>query len=104
MDLGSHLVSFVLQSSIGSSSGLDTDSLIILLLGHVTVSGMMPSDRALLDYFRVLFMGNIRVVKNFNRLPRGARNLIPENIQCQVGWGSEQPDLIKDTPVHCRGG
>jgi len=25
------------------------------------------------------------------------------NIQGQVGWGSEQPDLIQDVPAHCRG-
>jgi len=28
---------------------------------------------------------------------------IPENIQGQVGWGSEQPGLVDDVPAHCRG-
>jgi len=23
--------------------------------------------------------------------------------QCQVGWGSEQPDLVKDVPASCSG-
>ena len=26
---------------------------------------------------------------------------IPGNIQCQVGWGSEQPALVEDVPAHC---
>jgi len=33
---------------------------------------------------------------------RGSRGPIPRNIQAQVGWGSEQPDEVKDIPVHCR--
>ena len=28
---------------------------------------------------------------------------IPGNIQGQVGQGSEQLDLAKDVPAHCRG-
>ncbi|PKU34471.1 pol- hypothetical protein [Limosa lapponica baueri] len=34
---------------------------------------------------------------------RGGRCPIPGNIQGQVGWGSEQPDLVEDVPAHCRG-
>ena len=28
---------------------------------------------------------------------------ITESVQGQVGWGFEQPDLVKDVPVYCRG-
>jgi len=28
---------------------------------------------------------------------------ITRNIQGQVGWGSEQPHLVKDVPAHCGG-
>jgi len=28
---------------------------------------------------------------------------IPGNIQCHVGRGSEQLDLVEDIPGHCRG-
>jgi len=28
---------------------------------------------------------------------------IPGNTQGQVGRGSQQPDLVKDVPAHCRG-
>jgi len=35
---------------------------------------------------------------------RGGRGSIPGNIQGQVGWGSEQPDLVEDVPAYCRGG
>jgi len=34
---------------------------------------------------------------------RGGGCPIPGNIKGQVGWGSEQPDLVKDVPAHCRG-
>jgi len=34
---------------------------------------------------------------------RGGRCPIARNIQGQVGWGSEQPDLVEDVPAHCRG-
>ena len=27
---------------------------------------------------------------------------VPGNIQGQVGWGSEQPDVVKDVPAYCR--
>lgn len=29
--------------------------------------------------------------------------LIPENIHFQIGWGSRQPNLVKDIPAHYRG-
>ncbi|KAK4822058.1 hypothetical protein QYF61_008867, partial [Mycteria americana] len=35
---------------------------------------------------------------------RGGRCPIPGNIQGQVGWGSEQPDLVEDVPAYCREG
>ena len=28
---------------------------------------------------------------------------IPEDIQSQAGWGSEQPDIDVDVSVHCKG-
>jgi len=34
---------------------------------------------------------------------RGSGGPFPRNIQGQVGWGSEQPGLIKDIPAYCRG-
>ena len=46
----------------------------------------------------------LRVVKHWHRLPReGVDAPIPGNIPGQVGWGSEQPDLVEDVPAHCRG-
>jgi len=33
---------------------------------------------------------------------RGGGCPIPGDIQVQAGWGSEQPDLAIDVPVHCR--
>jgi len=33
----------------------------------------------------------------------GCPIFIPGNIQGQVGQGSEQPDLVEDIPVLCRG-
>jgi len=54
-----------------------------------------------------MYGGNIfamRVVKLWNiLLKRGGRCPMPGNIQGQVGWGSEQPDLVEDVPTHCRG-
>jgi len=35
---------------------------------------------------------------------RGGGCPIPGDIQGQVGWGSEQSDLVVDVPPHCRGG
>jgi len=29
--------------------------------------------------------------------------MMNRNIQGQVEWGSEQPDLVEDVPAHCRG-
>jgi len=37
-----------------------------------------------------------------NFAQRGGRCLIPGNIQGQVGWGSDQPDLVEDVPAHSR--
>lgn len=34
---------------------------------------------------------------------RGGGCLAPADIQCQVGWGSDQPDVAIDVPVYCRG-
>jgi len=34
---------------------------------------------------------------------RGSGGPIPGNIQGQVEQSSEQPDLVKDIPAHCRG-
>jgi len=34
---------------------------------------------------------------------RDGRCRIAGNIQGQVGWGSEQPDLVGDVPGLCRG-
>jgi len=34
---------------------------------------------------------------------RVGRCPIPGNIQSQVGWGSEQPDLVEDAPACYRG-
>jgi len=42
----------------------------------------------------------MRVVKHWDRLPRGGP--IPANIQGQVGQSSEQPDRDEDVPTHCR--
>jgi len=45
----------------------------------------------------------MRVMKHWNKLPRGRGGPMPGNIQGQVGRGSEQPDLVVDIPAHCRG-
>ena len=34
---------------------------------------------------------------------KGSGGPIPGNIQGQVRQGSEQPGLVEDVPVHCRG-
>ena len=34
---------------------------------------------------------------------RGGRCPIPGSSQGQVGWGTEQPDLVEDVLAHCRG-
>ena len=33
---------------------------------------------------------------------RGSGGPIPGNIQGQVGWGSEQHDLVEEVPAYCR--
>jgi len=45
----------------------------------------------------------VRVVKHWDISHRGERCSIPGNTPGQVGWGSEQPDLVVDVPTHCRG-
>jgi len=32
---------------------------------------------------------------------RSGRCPITGNIQSQVGWGSQQPDVVEDVPAHC---
>jgi len=34
---------------------------------------------------------------------RGSGGPIPGNIQGQIGWGSEQCDILEDVPGRCRG-
>ncbi|KAK4817366.1 hypothetical protein QYF61_011113 [Mycteria americana] len=43
----------------------------------------------------------MRVVRHWNNevSQRGSGGPIPGNIQGQVGWGSEQPDLVTDVPA-----
>jgi len=38
----------------------------------------------------------------FDSWLKGGRCPIPGNIQGQVRWGSEQPDVVVDVPAHCR--
>jgi len=45
----------------------------------------------------------MRVVTLERVAQRGSGGSIPRNIQGQVGWGSEQPDLAEDIPAHYRG-
>jgi len=45
----------------------------------------------------------MRVVRHWDRLPKGGRCSVPGNVQGQGGWGSEQPDQVEDVPAHCRG-
>jgi len=47
-------------------------------------------------------------LKNFSKTlervaQRGSGGPIPGNIQDQVGWGFEQPDLVSGVPARCRG-
>jgi len=55
----------------------------------------LKEGRFRLDRRTKLF--TMRVVRHWTRCP------LPRNIQGQVGWGSEQPDLAEDVPAHCRG-
>ena len=38
----------------------------------------------------------VRVVRHWNKLPRMSP---PGSVEGQVGWGFEQPDLVKDDPA-----
>jgi len=42
---------------------------------------------------------NVQMEKGDKWCPSG----VPENIQGQVGWGYEQPDLVVDVPARCTG-
>lgn len=42
----------------------------------------------------------VRVVKHWNRLPRGGRCPSPGDSQGHTGPGSEQPDLDEDVPFN----
>lgn len=44
----------------------------------------------------------MRVVKQV--VQKGGKSPIPGNIQGQVGWGSEQLDLVENVPACCRVG
>ena len=43
-----------------------------------------------------------RVVKHWNRLPRGCGCPIPGSVQGQVEWGPGQPDAVGGIPAHSR--
>lgn len=45
----------------------------------------------------------MRVVKLNQDALRGGGCLIPGGVHSQVGWGTEQPGLVEDASVHCRG-
>ena len=44
----------------------------------------------------------LRVVKHWEQVAQNGRS-IPGNIQCQVGQGSEQRDVVANVPAYCRG-
>jgi len=60
----------------------------------------LKEDKFRLDIRKKFF--TMRVVKHRHRLPTVVVDApVPGNIQGQVGWGSEQPDLVADVPAHC---
>ncbi|KAK4825966.1 hypothetical protein QYF61_003535 [Mycteria americana] len=61
----------------------------------------LKEGRLRLDIRRKFF--TMRVVTLAQVALRSCGCPIPGNIQGQVGWGFEQPDLVEDVPGHCRG-
>lgn len=42
----------------------------------------------------------MRMVRHWNRLPHKVVDAPPLELFSQIVWGFEQPDLMKDVPVH----
>lgn len=67
----------------------------------------VPSLHVLLmDFFLPALLGS-KSYKGDDTLEQVSQRrdgcFIPGNIQGQSGWGSEQPDQVKDVPAHYRG-
>jgi len=54
----------------------------------------------MLDIRKIRF--TMRVVRHWNR-NRSCGFLLPGSVQGQVGWSSEQPDLVEGVAAHGRG-
>ena len=62
----------------------------------------LKEGRLRLEIRKIFF--TMRVMKCCNRLPREAVAApLPGSVQGQVGWSSEQPDLVEDVAAHGRG-